>query len=123
MVEILKAAIAQGASDIHIKGGDFVRARVKGDLVPLTKQRLTPEQAKQLAIQLIPDPRDRERIDEIRDYDCSFGAPGVGRFRVNILKQRGSFAIVLRAIPVEVPTLEQMNLPAVLSSIAEAERG
>ena len=59
MIEILKAAIAQGASDIHIKGGDFVRARVKGDLVPLTKQRLSPEQTKQLAMQLMSDPRDR----------------------------------------------------------------
>ena len=123
MIEILKAAIAQGASDIHIKGGDFVRARVKGDLVPLTKQRLSPEQTKQLAMQLMSDPRDRERIDEIRDYDCSYGAPGVGRFRVNILRQRGSFAIVLRAIPFEIPTLEQMNLPPILATVADAERG
>jgi twitching motility protein PilT len=123
MIEILKAAVQRGASDIHIKGGDVVRARIKGDLVPLTQQRLSPEQAKQLAVQLIPDPRERARIDDLQDYDCSFGAPGVGRFRVNIMRQRGSFGIVLRAIPFEIPTLEQMGLPPVLSSVADAERG
>jgi len=123
MIEILKSAIQQGASDIHIKGGDVIRARIRGELVPITKQRLAPEQAKALAAQLIPNEEDRERLDSITDYDTSWGAPGVGRFRVNILRQRGAFGIVLRSIPFEVPTLEDLRLPAVLSSLAEHERG
>lgn len=122
MIEILKAAIQQGASDVHIKAGDVVRARVRGDLIPLTKQYLAPEQTKQIALQLIPQ-WDREKIDQIRDYDCSWGAPGLGRFRVNILRQRGTFSIILRVIPFEIPTLEDLRLPPVLSKIAESERG
>ncbi len=122
MIEILKSAIQQGASDIHIKSGDFVRARIKGELIPITRQQLSPEQTRQLALRLIPQ-WDRDRIDELRDYDCSWGAPGLGRFRINLLRQRGTLGIVMRVIPIEIPTLEQLNLPPVLSSIAERERG
>ncbi|MFO7261359.1 MAG: type IV pilus twitching motility protein PilT [bacterium] len=122
MIEILKAAVQRGASDLHIKAGDVFRARVNGELVPLTKQRLTPEQTRQIALQLIP-PWDRDRIDQILDYDCSWGAPGIGRFRVNILRQRGSIMIVMRVIPFEIPTLDSLGLPPVLARIAEAERG
>ena len=123
MIEIVKAAVQRGASDLHIKAGDFFRARVHGELQPLTKQRLTPEQTRQIALQLIPNQRDRDRIDEITDYDCSWAAPGVGRFRVNILKQRGTFMIVMRTIPVEIPSLDDMGLPQVLKRISMEERG
>ena len=123
MIEIVKAAVQRGASDLHLKAGDVVRARVNGALQPLTKQRLTPEQTRQIASQLISDPRDRERLDDLKDYDCSWAAPGVGRFRVNILRQRGTFMVVMRVIPMEVPTLDDLGLPPVLRTIAEAERG
>ncbi len=123
MTEIFKAAIERGASDIHIKSGDVIRARIHGSLVPLTQQRLSPDQVRQLAVKLMPHERDRERVDEILDYDCSWGLPGVGRFRVNILRQRGSFMIVMRVIPVEIPTFEELRLPTVLERIAQHERG
>jgi twitching motility protein PilT len=123
MLEIFKAAIQRGASDIHIKAGDFLRARIRGDLVPLTQQRLSPEQIKQICLQLIPHERDKARLDEINDYDCSWGAPGVGRFRVNILRQRGSLMIVMRVVPIEIPSFEALRLPPVLSRLAMSERG
>jgi twitching motility protein PilT len=123
MEKIIKAAVDRGASDLHIKAGDVFRARIDGKLVPLTKQRLTPEQTKAIALRFIPSEEDRARIDKILDFDCSWGAPGIGRFRINILRQRSSFMIVMRVIPFEVPTLEQLRLPAVLQTIASAERG
>jgi twitching motility protein PilT len=123
METIIKAAVDRGASDLHIKAGDVFRARINGKLVPLTKQALTPELTKQIALQLIANEEDRARIDTLRDYDCSWGAAGIGRFRVNILRQRSSFMIVMRVIPFEVPTVETLGLPSVLSNIAEAERG
>ncbi|HEX2090901.1 MAG TPA: PilT/PilU family type 4a pilus ATPase [Longimicrobiaceae bacterium] len=123
MEKIIQAAVERGASDLHIKSGDVFRARINGKLVPLTKQRLTPEQTRQVAMQLIPHERDRQRIDEIQDYDCSWGLQGVGRFRVNILRQRGSFMIVMRVISYEIPTFEQLGLPPVLTRIAAEERG
>src|ERR1041385_8785251 len=123
MEKIIKAAVDRGASDLHIKAGDVFRARIDGRLVPLTKQRLTPEQTKAIALRLINNEEDRARIDKVRDYDCSWGMPGIGRFRVSILRQRSSFMIVMRVIPFDVPTFESLKLPAVLAQVAGAERG
>ncbi len=123
MEKIIQAAVERGASDLHIKAGDVFRARIDGKLVPLTKQRLTPEQTKAIALRFIPSEEDRHRIDKIQDYDCSWGAPGIGRFRINILKQRSSFMIVMRVIPFEVPNFESLGLPVVLERVAGAERG
>jgi twitching motility protein PilT len=123
MENIIQAAVQRGASDLHIKAGDVFRARIDGQLVPLTKQRLTPEQTRAIALKLIPHERDRQRIDEMQDYDCSWGLAGVGRFRVNLMRQRGSFMIVMRVIPFEIPTFEQLGLPPVMQEIASLERG
>ncbi|TVR52068.1 MAG: PilT/PilU family type 4a pilus ATPase [Gemmatimonadales bacterium] len=120
---VFKAAIERGASDIHIKSGDVIRARIFGRLIPMTDQRLGPEQVKALALKFIPYEKDRARVDELRDYDCSWGLSGLGRFRVNILRQRGTFMIVMRVIPFDVPTLEELRLPTVLESITAQERG
>lgn len=123
MEKIIKAAVDRGASDLHIKAGDVFRARIDGRLVPLTKQALSPEQTKAIALRLIPNEEDRARIDKLNDYDCSWGAPGIGRFRVNILRQRSSFMIVMRVIPFEVPTFEKLKMPEVMRRVTEAERG
>ncbi len=123
MEKIIKAAIDRGASDIHIKAGDVFRARIDGKLVALTKQALTPDQTRSVALRLIANEDDKARIDKLQDYDCSWGAPGIGRFRVNILRQRSSFMIVMRVIPFEVPSFEKLAVPPVLKTIAEAERG
>ncbi len=123
MEKIIKAAVERGASDLHIKAGDVFRARINGKLVPLTKQRLTPDQTRAIAVKLISSDEDRAKIDRLRDFDCSWGMPGVGRFRVNVLRQRSSFMIVMRVIPFTVPTIESLRLPDVLARIAEAERG
>ena len=123
MERIIKAAVDRGASDLHIKAGDVFRARINGRLVPLTKQKLTPEQTRTIALHLMPNDDDKARIDKLTDYDCSWAANGIGRFRVNILKQRSSFMIVMRVIPFEVPTFEKLRLPAALAQVAQAERG
>ncbi len=123
MERIIKAAVDRGASDLHIKAGDVFRARVNGKLVPLTRQALTPEQTRTIALHLMSNEDDKARIDTLTDYDCSWAANGIGRFRVNILKQRSSFMVVMRVIPFEVPTFEKLKLPAALARVAEAERG
>ena len=123
MEKIIKAAIDRGASDLHIKAGDVFRARIDGKLVAMTKQALTPEQTRAIALRLISNEKIREKIDQINDYDCSWGAPGIGRFRVNILRQRSSFMIVMRVIPFKVPTVGDLGLPAVYERIAGTERG
>jgi twitching motility protein PilT len=121
--KIIKAAVDRGASDLHIKAGDVFRARINGDLVPLTKQALTPEQTRAIALHLMSNEDDKARVDKLLDYDCSWAAAGIGRFRVNMMKQRGSFSIIMRVIPWEIPSFEKLGLPMALSKISEAERG
>jgi twitching motility protein PilT len=121
--KIIRAAVDRGASDLHIKAGDVFRARIDGKLIPLTKQRLTPGQTRAIALRLIPNGEEHARIDQLRDYDCSWGMPGVGRFRVNILRQRSSFMIVMRVIPFDVPSFESLKLPAILRTVAATEHG
>lgn len=123
MENIIKAAVERGASDLHIKAGDVFRARIDGKLQPLTKRRLTPDQTKAIALRLIPVEEHRRRIDSLQDYDCSWGAPGIGRFRVNILRQRSSFMVVMRVIPFEVPTFDKLDLPKILQRVALADEG
>lgn len=123
MEKIIKAAVERGASDLLIKAGDVFRARINGKLVPLTKQRLTPEQTRAIALKLIASEEDRASLDKLKDFDCSWGMAGVGRFRVNVLRQRSSFMVVMRVIPFDVPTFESLGLPAVLQAIAEGEQG
>src|SRR5471030_138471 len=123
MERIIKAAVDRGASDLHIKSGDVFRARIHGKLVPLTKQTLTPDQTRTIALHLMSNEDDKARIDKLTDYDCSWASAGIGRFRVNIMKQRGTFMIVMRVIPFDVPTFEKLRLPPSLERVAQAERG
>ena len=123
MIDIFKSAIQRGASDIHVKAGDVIRVRIDGVLQPLTQQRLTPAQVEQICRQLLPGEKERAQLESLRDYDCSWGVPGVGRFRINILRQRGTLMAVLRVIPFDIPSFEALRLPPVLARIALSERG
>src|SRR5437870_13599515 len=110
--QIIKAAVDRGASDLHIKAGDVFRARIDGKLVPLTKQRLTPEQTRAIALRLMPNEEDRGRLDKLHEYDCSWGVPGVGRIRSTILPQRPSFLIVMPVFPFGFPAFRSLHLPS-----------
>jgi twitching motility protein PilT len=123
MEKIIKAAVERGASDLHIKAGDVFRARINGKLVPLTKQRLTPDQTRAIALKLLSNEDDRARLNQLKDFDCSWGMPGVGRFRVNVLRQRSSFMIVMRVIPFTVPSLAELRLPEVAARLALLDQG
>jgi len=120
---IIKAAVERGASDVHIKAGDVVRARIDGRLIVLTKQALTADQTRAIALHLMVNELDRAHVDTLKDHDCSWAAAGVGRFRVNIMRQRDSHSIVMRVIPEHVPTFESLKLPPVLDRITHTERG
>lgn len=123
MEQVIQAAVDRGARDIHVKAGDFVRGRVDGELVQVTKQRIAPEQVRAFLLSVLPTDRVRDQIDTLQDYDCSWGLVGVGRFRVNIMRQRGSFNVALRLLPSEVPTLGVLGLPRELGSVVLERKG
>src|SRR5690606_7246016 len=72
---------------------------------------------------LIRDPEVRAQLSTLLEYDTSYEADGIGRFRVNVYRQRSSLAVVLRVIPFHVPTLEELGAPAACRILAEKDRG
>ncbi len=121
--EFLKIAIESDASDLHIKAGNFPIIRIHGRLKPLTNfPRLSPNNTHELANQIISDYQKEELKREL-DLDLAYSLPGFGRFRGSIFYQRGSLAIVLRIIPLEVKKIKELLLPEILENIASEQRG
>ena len=123
METLIRAGVDKGASTLHIKAGDVFRARIKADLVKLSEEPFTEEEVRSIALTLLPEQTLKDRIDEITDYDFAWEMADVARFRVNILRQRGSFMVVMRVIPWEVPGFDELGLPAVLADIADQPDG
>ncbi|PYP03790.1 MAG: type IV pili twitching motility protein PilT [Gemmatimonadetes bacterium] len=121
-----KAAITQmvqrNASDLLLKVGRPATIRVNGELVPLDASPLKPEELKSLAEQIMT-PRQVKEFAEHKEADFAIGVPGVGRFRTNVYQQRGTVAFAFRAIPYEVKTIRDLNLPPVLEEIGLRPRG
>lgn len=121
--DILAIGVKARGSDIHIKGGLPPVVRIDGKLRPIPNApRLSPDVVKNMAFSLMNE-RQRRQFDETYEIDLAYGVPGLGRFRVNIYSQRGALALVFRAIPIEIPSLEGLNLPNVLEKISVEERG
>jgi twitching motility protein PilT len=121
--QLLSKAVAAGASDVHLKVGQPPGARVRGSIVYFRLERLTAESTAATAQHLLMRRDPHLSLDRLTNYDCSYELPGVARFRVNVYRQRGTLAIVLRVVPFQVPSLEQLKLPAVCQQLAEKERG
>jgi twitching motility protein PilT len=121
--KLLTVGVQNGASDIHFRPGDPPIYRVNGVLRPLRTEKLLPEHTREVALHLIHDESAKELIDTLQEHDASYGLAGVGRFRVNIYRQRGTLAVILRIIPNNVPTVEGLGLPPVLKTIASQDRG
>src|SRR6478672_4840934 len=121
--EILQIALRGGASDIHLKAGLPPMFRVDGSLVPLKDgRRLPPEEVARMAFGIMNDYQ-RQKFKETQEVDLAYGVPGLGRFRCNIFQQRGTVGLVLRVIPMQIRTIDELGLPPVLKKIAEEERG
>ena len=121
--EILKIAVKQGASDIHLKVGLPPVFRIDGSLFPLKNaNRSTPDEIIMMA-ESIMNKTQMERLRNLSDIDLAYGVPGLGRFRVNVFQQRGTLGIVLRSIPVKINTIMDNLLPKVLEKISLEPRG
>ncbi len=119
--EILKVAIGAGASDIHLKSGLPPMFRINGALVLMKNAtRMSPDEVQKMALGIM-NPDQREKFKEKNEIDLAYGVPGLGRFRVNVFQQRGSLGAVLRAIPFQVKTTEELQLPKVIEKIADSE--
>ncbi len=122
--EILTLAIKKEASDVHLKAGLVPVIRKHGKLRPLQQgmPQLTNQDIEDMAFAIM-DQDQRNAYLQNKDLDLGYGLSGVGRFRVNIFRQRGSTRMVIRYIPFQIPSIDELNLPEVIKRIANFERG
>lgn len=121
--ELLKIAIESDASDLHLKVGNYPVIRIHGRLKPLANfSKLTPKNTLDLSDQITNDYQ-KEKLKNDLDLDLAYSLSGFGRFRGSIFHQRGTIAIVLRVIPLEVKAIRELFLPEVLEKISLEQRG
>ncbi len=121
--KFLQMMIEEGASDLYFKVGAPPCLRVNNVLKPRSKNKLTPEDTEDIARRLV-DKKKFELFMQKKELDTTYSVAGFGRFRVNMYIQRGSVAITLRAIKMQVPSFEELNLPVeVMRALSSSARG
>jgi twitching motility protein PilT len=120
--ELLRYAVEMGASDLHLKAGNVPFVRVDGELQPSTFPALTPAQTEEAARVLMPEHRSREFALH-HEADFGYTMVGVGRFRINVFRQRATVGLAIRRVRSEVPTFEELLLPPVMRTLADSSRG
>lgn len=121
--QLLAAGMKNNASDIHFKAGSPPLFRINGEIKEVKAPKLRPEDTREITLHLLQRKDLQDKIDDLLDYDTSYNLEGVGRFRVNLFRQKNSLAAVMRLIPLGVPNFEQLGLPAVLKKVSMEERG
>ena len=123
ITDLLTAAVQAGASDLHLKSGSYPMMRVHGALCPIVEDyQFDPATLAAIAAGLVPASLQQHLARE-HEVDFAHSVAGLGRFRCNVFRQWGTIAMVLRVIPIQVSSIEDLELPPVLKTIAEGERG
>ncbi len=122
MERILRLMGEKKASDVYLSANAPALIKINGECVPINSQVLPPDAPRNLLAEIVPP----ERIEELEETgELNMGVPlaGVGRFRISAMRQRGTYAVVIRFIAQDIPRLETLNLPPVLSELIMEKRG
>ncbi len=122
MERILRLMGEKKASDVYLSANAPALIKINGECVPINNQLLPPDAPRNLLAEIVPP----DRIEELEETgELNMGVPlaGVGRFRVSAMRQRGTYAVVIRFIAQEIPKLSTLNLPPVLSELIMEKRG
>ncbi|MBO5208325.1 MAG: type IV pilus twitching motility protein PilT [Lachnospiraceae bacterium] len=120
--EIMREAKDAGASDVHITVGIPPKMRVNGNLITMNYPKMMPNDTTEIVLEIMTEVQ-RNRFEERGEYDMSFSIPELGRYRVNVYKQRGSVALALRLVGTQVPSPEVLGVPASVINLYERKRG
>ena len=118
----LKLMAHQKASDLFITSGMPPSIKVHGKISPITQTPLTSQQSRDLVLNVMT-PAQREEFEKTHECNFAIGVAGVGRFRVSCFYQRNQVGMVLRRIEGRIPTVEELNLPPVIKTLAMTKRG
>ena len=123
ITDLLTAAVQAEASDLHLKSGNYPMMRVHGRLCSIVDDcRLDGAALDAMADELLPAAL-QSRLASEHEVDFAHSVAGLGRFRCNVFRQRGTIAMALRVIPMGVSSIEALELPPIVKTIAEEERG
>lgn len=122
VLSLLQLAHDAGASDLHLIPGAVPRLRIHGRLVAANRLRPTLAETRNLACGIMSE-RQRSRYERLREIDFSFEVEGLARFRANVFTRRGKTAAVVRLIPLQLKSLEDLGLPAVVNRLAVRPHG
>lgn len=122
LFHLFEQTIENKASDLHITVGVPPMMRINGNLTNFGDQNLMPDDIMEMIRQFLSEEQFQE-LGRLGEIDMSFSKPGLGRFRVNIYKQRGSYSIALRVLALNIPSLEDLKLPSLVKDLAMKPRG
>jgi twitching motility protein PilT len=120
--DLLRQMKQQGASDLHLTSGSAPYMRINGDMVKLNYRNVSAETCHSLIFEILTE-NQKQIFTENWDLDLSYPLAGVGRFRVNVFMQRNGVAAVLRLIPENIKTIDELDLPEQLTSLIDASEG
>ena len=120
---LLEEMIEKDASDLHLVAGERPKLRVDGDIVSASSEEvMTPKDTLSLAYSVLTE-NQKKRFETESELDFSFGIQNLARFRGNVFKQRGCVSVVIRQIPFNVKTFQELGLPHVVAQLADRPRG
>ncbi|NLX63105.1 MAG: type IV pilus twitching motility protein PilT [Tissierellia bacterium] len=122
IIGLVQSAVEKNASDLHITVGIPPMLRINGQLIKYNDEILYSDDTEKLVRQLLSE-KQFEELNEKGQIDTSYSRSGIGRFRVNAYKQRGSYAMAIRVIPLLVPTIDELGLPSIIKDISRTNRG
>ncbi len=120
--KLLKSVVAYKASDLHIVAGSEPQIRIDGKLVPLNLPVLTDKMTEDMSYSLLTEKQKKE-FEEENELDFSIVLPDVGRFRANYYRAMGAVACAFRIIPIDIPSLDDLNAKQVFKQIIKREKG
>jgi twitching motility protein PilU len=122
MERVLRLMAEKNASDVYMSANTPILIKIHGQIMQLSDQLLTPTQLRQLLAELLT-PQQMEELDDTGELNVGVGLARVGSFRLSAFKQRGTIAAVFRCIPHQIPSLDTLGVPAMLSSLVVEKRG
>jgi twitching motility protein PilU len=122
MERVLRLMAEKNASDVYMSANTPILIKIHGQIMQLSDQLLTPSQTRQLLAELLT-PQQLEELDETGELNVGIGVAKVGSFRLSAFKQRGSIAAVFRCIPQDIPALDSLGMPPILSQLVVEKRG
>jgi twitching motility protein PilU len=122
MERILRLMADKKASDVYLSAHAPAMIKINGQTIPINSQVLPPEAPRNLLSELVPPTR-IEELTETGELNMAVPLEGVGNFRISAMRQRGSYAVVIRFVPDEVPTLDSLNVAPLLADLVMDKRG